>query len=156
MFLALTLDAARWRPAAFVSVCVLLLAAMAWEDARLARNPNGRYPYARAIYQSVAVFDALVPPDEPIASFDAGVRGFFARHRVINLDGLVNDAVRSHWKAGTLDQYIEREGIRFIADEPGSLAFARRFSKFPDARAIACVPATGTPFGDRCLWQIVD
>ena len=24
------------------------------------------------------------------------------------------------------------------------------------ARAIACVPAAGTPFGDRCLWQIVE
>lgn len=156
MFLALVLEAARRPPAVFVTICVLALAAMGFQDMRLAGTRTGRYPYARAIYLSVPLFDALTPPDEPIASFDAGVRGFFARHRVINLDGLVNDTIRRHWKAGTLDQYIKDEGIRFIADEPASLAFARRFSRFPEARAIACVPATGTPFADRCLWQIVD
>jgi hypothetical protein len=156
MFLSLVLAAARARLTVFATLSIVLLVAMAVQDARLAGNRTGRYPYARAIYQSVAVFDAIVPAGEPIASFDAGVRGFFARHRVINLDGLVNDAIRRHWKAGTIDAYIESEGIRYLADEPSSLAFARRFSRFPETRAIACVPAAGTPFNDRCLWQILD
>ena len=155
MFAAVTLEAARRvRAPRFALAAVLLMAVMAAQNVRIVRAQSGRYPYAKAIYESVGPFDALVPPDVPIASFDAGVRGFFARHRVINLDGLVNDATRPYWKQGRMDLYLEHEGIEFIADESGIFDFARQFTPLPPLEPIACVPVRDPTFRDRCLWRL--
>lgn len=155
MFMAVVLEAARRaRPAVFAIGASLALAAMVAQDIRLARGGIGRYPYAAAIYESVALFDSIVPDGEPIAAFDAGVRGFFARHRIINLDGLVNDATREYWKAGRLDLYLEREGVTYVADEPGQFDVARQFTVLPAMDPVACVPVDAGAYRDRCLWII--
>lgn len=127
---------------------------MCVQDARLAYADAGRYQVSRAVYESVPVFDRLVPAGEPIASFDAGVRGFFATHRVVNLDGLVNDAIRPYWKTGQLDRYLERERITYIADEEALFLRASRFTAFPAVDPIACVPVHGSTYRDRCLWRV--
>ncbi len=144
----------RGKRRSFLAVAAIILLAQGAEQLRLARTTTGKFPYARAIYLSVPIFDRLVPASEPIASFDAGLRGFFSEHRVINLDGLVNERARQAWKTGTLDRYIADEGIHYIADEPRSLDFARRFSPLPEVHAVACVAAR--PFNERCLWRIVE
>lgn len=155
MFLVIAFEAARrWGERTFASVAAVALGAMCVQAARLAHADAGRYPYARAIYESVLVFDRLVPAGEPIASFDAGVRGFFATHRVVNLDGLVNDATRPYWRTGQLDRYLERERVTYIADEEGSLQTARRFTAFPAVDPVACVPVHGSTYRDRCLWRV--
>jgi hypothetical protein len=52
------------------------------------------------------------------ASWNAGLIGYFAGGRVVNLDGLVNDAafLRDVVRGGDLDGYLERERVRFLVD----------------------------------------
>lgn len=155
VFLGVVLEAGRrMSPRAFAVAAAIVLVLMGLRGVQLSRGDQGRYPYARAIYESVEVFDAIVPAGAVIASFDAGLRGFFATHRVINLDGLVNDATRPYWRAGRLDLYLERENVEYVADEPGNFDVARRFTAFPAVDPVSCLPVRGTHYRDRCLWRV--
>jgi hypothetical protein len=65
----------------------------------------------------VAWANANLPADARIGSFNAGAIGFFARHPVINLDGLVNDAdYLDHLRRGRIEAYARREGITHIVE----------------------------------------
>jgi hypothetical protein len=52
------------------------------------------------------------------AGWNAGLVGYFAGGRVVNLDGLVNDAtfLREVVHGGDLAGYLQRERVRFLAD----------------------------------------
>jgi hypothetical protein len=52
------------------------------------------------------------------ASWNAGLIGYFSGGRVVNLDGLANDAtfLREVVRGRDLAGYLEREGVRFLAE----------------------------------------
>ena len=54
--------------------------------------------------------------DSPIASWNAGIISYFSNKYVINIDGLVNNEILPHLKAGTLLQYILSKNINYIVD----------------------------------------
>ena len=60
-----------------------------------------------------------------VGSFNAGILGFFyEKGRVINLDGVINNQASQAIREGRLNQYVEQEGICYLADtekEPGDL-----------------------------------
>ena len=57
-----------------------------------------------------------VPKGAVIGAFNAGVQGYFSTHRVVNLDGLVNNSAFAALKEKKLWQYIHDEKIDYLAD----------------------------------------
>ena len=60
---------------------------------------------------------AELPPDAVLASWDAGVVGYFTEQRVVNIDGLVNskefyDAVQD----GTVGAFLRRDGVTYFVN----------------------------------------
>jgi hypothetical protein len=56
------------------------------------------------------------PPDGRIASWNAGIVGYYQGGMVINIDGLVNESVYPYVVKNQLPRYLEREEIRFLVD----------------------------------------
>jgi hypothetical protein len=76
--------------------------------------------------------DANLPADAVLASWDAGVLGYFAERPVVNLDGVVNSkAFVDARDAGELGPFLAERGVGFVANhgtevdgnDPESLAF---------------------------------
>lgn len=59
------------------------------------------------------------PEVQPVASFNAGIIGFFADNKVINVDGLVNDSIYAYSSKGKLAVYFAKRNIKFVVDFPG-------------------------------------
>ncbi|MBM4353064.1 MAG: hypothetical protein FJ109_04595 [Deltaproteobacteria bacterium] len=57
------------------------------------------------------------PPDAVVASWDAGILGYFAHRPVINLDGLANDwEYVGVMKNRAWNDYLERSGVGYVAN----------------------------------------
>lgn len=55
--------------------------------------------------------------DAIAASYNAGITGYFARERLVNLDGLVNDyELLDHLKAHDMTGYIEKMNIKYLVE----------------------------------------
>lgn len=57
-----------------------------------------------------------LPEGSIIGVFNSGVQGYFSRHKVVNLDGLINQSAYEAMKERKLWKYIEDEGITHISD----------------------------------------
>lgn len=58
-----------------------------------------------------------VPADAIVGSWNAGVLGFYADQRVVNLDGLINNfELLDYIKRGEVAEYIAREDIEYLSD----------------------------------------
>lgn len=70
----------------------------------------------RALENALAWADEHLPPDAVIGSWNAGTIGYFSRHTVINLDGLVNSW--DYFEMGQYDLcvYWEQEHITHLMD----------------------------------------
>lgn len=113
------------------------------------------YPWQRDVFVSQPRFEALVPASARIGCFDAGIPAYFSPRTIINLDGLINHAAVPFWKAGTLDQYVAAQNIRYIANEPLAVAHAQTFTKAPIPLAlVATAPLKGWSAGKRDFWKI--
>ena len=113
------------------------------------------YPWQRDVYASEPRFEAIVPASSRIGSFDAGIPAYFSPRTVINLDGLVNHTAVAYWKTDTLDEYIAAQDIRYIANEPTTMAHAQKFTASPiSLRLVSSVPLRGWGAGRRDLWQV--
>jgi len=68
--------------------------------------------------EAARVLDASLPSGSRGGAFQSGTVGYFARHTVINLDGVVNrDAARA-LREKRMSDYIREEGIEAIIDWP--------------------------------------
>jgi hypothetical protein len=92
-------------------VAALLVAA----SVATARKPNW---LAQELTWRAALELERSPSPGRLASWNAGILAFFSGHEVVNIDGLMNDAVYPYVVSGTLDRYILRAGIDFIVDSP--------------------------------------
>jgi 4-amino-4-deoxy-L-arabinose transferase-like glycosyltransferase len=70
-----------------------------------------------------------IDQDAVIGAFNAGRYGYFLPQRVINLDGVVNNAVLETFPTRTLDHYVAAHGIRYILDKSGFVdAYFERYA----------------------------
>jgi hypothetical protein len=53
-----------------------------------------------------------------IGGWNVGIAGFITDGEIINLDGLINDQIYPYAVRGTVEQYIDRNEIRYLLDFP--------------------------------------
>ena len=117
----------------------------------------GYWPWQRDVYAQIKPVEKLLPPAAKIGCFNAGIPGYFGHRTVVNLDGLVNDAVVPYWREKRFDDYLRAAGIDAIVDEELSLSRAKRFSRdFPPLREKARFHLTNFTSDTRFVWLLRD
>jgi hypothetical protein len=133
----------------------LLIAASLLHVKAVARMKD-RYPWQRDVHATQATFEALVPPEQKIGSFNAGIPGYFSQRTIVNLDGLVNHSVIPYWHAHSFDAYLLEHGIDYIIDEQASLDRALSFAGSEvEFLPLHSEPISGWFSGDRFLWKVM-
>ena len=125
----------RWiAPAAVGAMAVNFVLYLGWE----ARPGAVRTPKLEV----VAWMHDNLPADAVVGSYNAGAIGFFARQRVVNLDGLVNDFdYLDHLRAGRVEAYARREGIGYLVEYATSgQTPAGRWRDLPVGRVLLARP----------------
>ncbi|HKQ69346.1 MAG TPA: hypothetical protein VJT73_08405 [Polyangiaceae bacterium] len=113
------------------------------------------YPWQNDVMTSQRAFDEMVPEGELIGCFNAGIPGFFGKHVVVNLDGLMNNTVYDYYRERRFDRYLTDAKIRYVADEVEALGRGMIFvqEKVP-LTVVTTVPLTGWSSGRRYLWRV--
>lgn len=95
--------------------CVALLLLSAGHAARTFAG-HGRYWFQEDQVAAARWIAANTPEDAVVGSWTAGIYGYYAQRRVVNLDGVVNwDAIRAY-RARDLYAYMREEGIGWVVD----------------------------------------
>lgn len=121
----LRLPPAAWSLAALSAVAALIVVAYA----QPARDEfrDGHLAFQRGNVAAARYLRANTPPDARVASFNAGVIGYFSERTVINIDGVVNpeayDALRDH----RLLAYLREAGVTYVADRDGAWRYLAAF-----------------------------
>jgi len=81
--------------------------------------PESSSSYARWRVAAARWLEKNTAAEDRIGTWNAGMIGYFSRRHVVNLDGLVNDHVflAEGIRGGRLGDYLDREGIGWIADQ---------------------------------------
>jgi hypothetical protein len=113
------------------------------------------YPHQRDVLLSQRRFDDMVPAGATIGCFNAGIPGYFGKRRIVNLDGLVNNTIYDYYVTRTVDVYLERAEIGYVADEMDALERGMRFFRSrPELDVVASAAMPGWTSGRRYLWRI--
>lgn len=103
-------------------ICSFLpLTLLAWDDNLRDREVAAREMRAAAIWSN-----EHLPVGSTIGVFNAGVQAYFSEHRVVNLDGLVNNDAFEAMRAQILWRYIETASIEYIIDFDPYIAYRYR------------------------------
>jgi len=73
------------------------------------------WPWAWANYQGTLWMNEHIP-HRRVASFNAGINGYFYNGTLVNIDGVVNNAVLAAIKQGKLMTYLLKNNVAYIAD----------------------------------------
>jgi hypothetical protein len=115
----------------------------------------GFWAWQRDVYTAIEPVDRALPAGARVGCFNAGIPGYFSRRQIINLDGLVNDAVVPYWRARRFEQYLTDARIGFIYDENLSMERARDFSQgSPQLEEIIRHPLSNCVIDTRFLWTV--
>jgi 4-amino-4-deoxy-L-arabinose transferase-like glycosyltransferase len=87
------------------------------------RDLHQRQRAQAEMYAAAQWLNDNAPDGTVIGVFNAGVQGYFSRHRVINLDGLVNNAASAAIVDGRLWEYIADSGVGYISDFPTYMTY---------------------------------
>jgi hypothetical protein len=79
---------------------------------------NKPYQNVSEYIQAAKVLDQALPPDSRGGAFQSGTVGYFARHKVVNLDGVVNPGAARALRENRMADYVREEGIEAIIDWP--------------------------------------
>ena len=119
--------AAKWLSTAIIIAgAALLLATADLKKPYRAVDNSQRWTsgttWALRSYMGVQVMNRILPDDSIIGSWDAGIIGYFSRHPVVNLDGLVNSYDFLHLTNGrylwqNYQTFGERFGITHYAND---------------------------------------
>lgn len=90
------------------------------------RDLHGRQEAQAEMYAAAQWQNEHLPDGSTIGVFNAGVQGYFSRHRVVNLDGLVNNAVSAAMLDGRLWAFIAGSDIGYISDFPLYMTYRYR------------------------------
>jgi len=79
-------------------------------------------PWQEAMWRA-GLYLRAHPDINPVGSWNAGIIGYFADNSVaklgvINMDGLMNDAILPYAKRGNLDRYFVNRQIQYIFESP--------------------------------------
>lgn len=127
-YLGQRMPAAIRRPALAAGALGVLVAAHAWQVTAFywggrmeVRDWN--QSWNDESYRAARWLDHNVPPGELVGSWNAGVLGYYSRHRVVNLDGLINNArLLPYLRERRLDEYILERKLRYLSDMDGMFA----------------------------------
>lgn len=100
---------------------VLFLFFVSWHKDLRVRFPQQGEMYAAALW-----LNENVPPETNVGVFNAGIIGYVAHARVINLDGLVNNNAYEAMRDRHLWRYIREEEIEYIIDFPVYITYRYR------------------------------
>ena len=75
-----------------------------------------RYRYSMSFYMGALTANRVLPEGSVIASYDAGVIGYFSRFPVVNLDGLVNSYDYLRMTGEEQNERLRRVGVTHYAD----------------------------------------
>ncbi|MCB0328010.1 MAG: hypothetical protein KDD70_00060 [Bdellovibrionales bacterium] len=93
------------------AVPVLWLITTSWTSVL---NSNS-YSIRKVNYEAALWINKQIDPNDIIASWDAGIVGYFSKNRVINLDGVVNSAQYARAiRTGSTAELLEHYPIRWI------------------------------------------
>lgn len=82
------------------------------DSAIAAQDPN-----LVAFYEGTLWMNEHLPTNTRIGAMSSGITGYFSKHTVINLDGLVNNAdYLQSLQKGKFEAYIQEENIYYFAD----------------------------------------
>ena len=85
------------------------------------RGTDVQYDWNRswddASYRGAMWLAEHAPRDALVGSWNAGIVGYYAEQRVVNLDGLINDyELLESLEAGTLSEYVRKKRISYLSD----------------------------------------
>jgi hypothetical protein len=109
----------RWRRLeAWVGTAALLLTLLILKPhATITKWHGFRNTWAATSFEGVQWMNENLPDGTVVGSTDSGVIGYFSRHRVINLDGLVNSAeFLAAVKSQSVESWIRASGINYFAN----------------------------------------
>jgi hypothetical protein len=116
---------------------------------------KGYWAWQRDVYASIGPVDRLTPAGARIGCFNAGIPGYYSHRKIINLDGLVNNAIVPYWRAKNFERYLIDARINAIYDEDLSLTRAEEFSHgLPELDVVARYPLTNYVVDTRYLWML--
>jgi hypothetical protein len=99
----------RRRPEIFLAALVMLFTALDYVTLHRGRTSNPHYPAAAYVYETF--------PGVHVGAFQSGVIGYF-NPDVENLDGKLNVGALHAARNGSLDRFIDQEGINVLIDWP--------------------------------------
>jgi hypothetical protein len=90
----------------------------------------------RGLYDDVSPWlRSHTAPNSVVGSFNAGIVSYYSGRRVVNLDGVMNEAAIAAIQTRTLGEYIDSQGIEYLADVDSELVkFMDKFSGDSDWR----------------------
>lgn len=80
------------------------------------KNLRDGYTTGQKILAVTMWMNDNLPKDATLGAFNAGTEGYFSTHRLINLDGLVNNRAYEAIRDRRLWEYVKEEHIAYIAD----------------------------------------
>ncbi|MGH7908735.1 MAG: hypothetical protein ACRENW_02670, partial [Thermodesulfobacteriota bacterium] len=86
-----------------------------------------------------------VPPDATVGAWNAGILGYYATQRVVNLDGLINNfELLPYLRERRISDYIRRKRIAYLSDLDPRASRAAGSTRRPRARGL-CVSTARRP-----------
>jgi hypothetical protein len=124
-YLARRLLPSRFHVAAATAGLALLVVLHAQQMVRFYWDDKIQYPDWHLSWNDESLraaewLSANVPEDSIVGSWNAGVLGYYADQRVVNLDGLINDFdLVPYLENERIDEYIVNERIAYLSDMEG-------------------------------------
>ena len=91
----------------------------------------GYLPFQADNYRAAQFLKQNTPQDARVASFNAGIVGYFSERTVINLDGVVNVDAFHALQDHRLLAYLRSAGVEYVADREGAWTTLRLYVR-PD------------------------
>jgi hypothetical protein len=93
------------------------------------KNLQNREIMQDTLWDAIQWRNENLPEGSRIGSFNAGIQGYFSKHELINLDGLVNNKASEHMLHHDMWKYIvEVEKLDYVTDFPQY--FTYRYNHF--------------------------
>lgn len=70
----------------------------------------------KQMFETVLWMNENLPEGAVVGAFNSGIQSYFSTHRVVNLDGLVNNEALAALKRKDVWGYMQDEGIEYLAD----------------------------------------
>lgn len=97
---------------------LMLVLAVAVEQGVAAFEPPAPRPWQAEMALAGATLADVLPAEEPVGCFHAGIVTWLREGPVVNLDGVVHRAAFAALRAAQLDPFLDAQRIRFLLDTP--------------------------------------